>query len=207
MVRSAFTLIELIFAITVISIAVISLPTMNQSITQGIEANIVQEAIFAASTELNQAVTANWDESSLEIGALNSLARVIDDGNCENNTSNARYRLKDGHINQPLHRRCLDNNATGISNASTNNDISSLDDMDSTYAITNANIATGSGYKFDYTTNISVTQDVRFGVDISPNQNIKSIQAVINTGGKEIASLITYSANIGEVDYYKRNYQ
>jgi len=83
--KSAFTFIELIFAIVIIAISVVSLPTMTSSLSRGIESNLVQEAIFAASTELNQAISSNWDERSLEDGN-SSLGRVVDDGTCETNS-------------------------------------------------------------------------------------------------------------------------
>ena len=76
--RAAFTLIELIFAIVIIAISVISLPMMSQTVSEGIDANIVQEAIFASATELNEAVTAHWDENSIEASMPDSSARVIE---------------------------------------------------------------------------------------------------------------------------------
>ncbi len=201
--RSAFTFIELIFAIVIISISVISLPTMIQSTSDGIEGNLVQEAIFAASTQLNQAVAANWDENSLVETGANSLARVIDNGNCENNSSNPRYRLKDGHIAEPYHRRCLDNNATGVSSA-TVTVVDALEDFAGTKTLVNAG-ASQSGYKYTYSTLISVTPNANFN---GVNGDIKMIEANISnsTTNVLITSLKTYSANVGEVDYYKRTY-
>jgi len=81
--RAAFTLIELIFAIVIIAISVISLPMMSQTVAKGIDANIVQEAIFAAATELNEAVTAHWDEASMEVNTTTSFAKVINPGDCK----------------------------------------------------------------------------------------------------------------------------
>lgn len=208
MVRTAFTLIELIFAIVVIGITVISLPMMGQVINKGIEGNMVQEAIFIASTELNQAVTAKWDENSLQDGGSNSLARVIDNGNCDNNELSTTYRQKIGHINQPFHRRCLDLNTTTISNASSNNNIDALDDMEKTDVnLTNSGVGQ-AGYKQLYTTTVNVTNaGVIFGEDqANANSDIKKITVTVSDNDGIITSLITYSANIGEVDYYKRSY-
>ncbi|MBU1989283.1 prepilin-type N-terminal cleavage/methylation domain-containing protein [bacterium] len=203
--RYAFTMIELIFAIVIIAIAVISLPRMTTVLSSAIDSNIVQEAIFAATTELNQVTTANWDDNSIEAGA--TLARVIDTtGDCDNNTSSPRYRLRPGHIDQPLHRRCLDNGGTGASNANINaND--SLDDMhQANYENIFINNTPGeSGYKNAYTSKITITPDADFG--IANNPDIKRIAVSIkNSDGDIITSLVTYSANIGEVDYYKRSY-
>ena len=212
MVRSAFTLIELIFAIVIIGIAVISLPTMNQATMKGIEGNIVQEAIFAASTSLNQAVSAHWDDNSLEPGTTDSTARVIDDGSCGNNplaTIAPFYRLMPGHINQPLHRRCLDANNTGLATVNIGgvNDLNDMGviDQNLSNAATNA-----GGYKLPFTTDLVVTNSVIFGVDqLNANPNIKMITATLKdttTATNTITILRTYSSNIGEVDYYKRSY-
>jgi prepilin-type N-terminal cleavage/methylation domain-containing protein len=199
--RFAFTLIELIFAIVIIGISVISLPRMTQVTSSGIEGNLVQEAIFAASAQLNQAVAANWDERSLEDGGAFSLARVVDDGNCNNNSADPRYRLKNGHILQPMHRRCLDSNATGGKGLSVTN-VEALEDYAGTKTLVNAG-ATQSGYKYEYSTVIAVTQNANFN---GANANIKMIEASIFESGNLLTSLRTYSANVGEVDYHKRTY-
>ena len=214
MVRNAFTIIELIFAIVIIGIAIISLPTMNQATMAGIEGNMVQEAIFVASTELNQVVSANWDDNSLEPGTLNSTARVIDvvtlTGRCEANASLATYRQRPGHINQPLHRRCLDNLGTGLA-AGAVAGVEDLNDMASTNQDLNRSATHAKGYKLDFTTSVAVTNvNVIFGPDkINANPNMKKITVTVQdkaAAPKLITSLVTYSANIGEVDYYKRSY-
>lgn len=202
--KAAFTLIELIFAIVVIAITVISLPMMTQVTSKGIDANLVQEAIFGAAAKLNEAVTANWDENSLEVNAINSYARVIDiDGNCNNTPASVTFRQKPGHINQPLHRRCLNSAATSPSNTNVTG-VTSLSDM----TMTDKNITTGStaaaGYKDAYTSTVTVSRPANFN---GSNNNIKLILSTIkDSDGTNITTLRAYSANIGEVDYYKRSY-
>ena len=206
--RAAFTLIELIFAIVIIAISVISLPMMSQTVSEGIDANLVQEAIFAAATELNEAVTAHWDENSIETGMPNSAARVIATaiGMCENNATLSTFRQMPGHINQPLHRRCLDANAsvTAPSNAAATA-VNSLDDMEhGDRNITIGSTPDAEGYKEIYQSNVVVSPSANFN---GVNNNIKSIVSTVkDEDGNTIALLRTYSANIGEVDYYKRNY-
>jgi len=198
--RSAFTLIELIFAIVVISITVVSLPVMNRVLTKGMESNLVQEAIFAAATELNQATTAHWDDNSIEAGQPYSLARVIDiDGNCNSD------RQMPGHINQPLHRRCLDSSTVGAANANSDANVTSLDDMAGTEPVFISNTADKqSGYKTDYNATVTVTPSPTF--DGVARANMKKISVAIKNGTATITTLTTYSANIGEVDYYKKEY-
>ncbi len=213
MVRGAFTLIELIFAIVIIAISVISLPMMSQTVAKGVEANVVQEAIFAAATELNEAVTAHWDENSIEPGMPDSSARVIETviNRCENDANLSTFRQMSGHINQPLHRRCLDANTT-VTTPSDNTvtAVNSLDDM--AHPSANLFIDTtnnSTGYKETYKTQLSVTRtNVIFGTDqANANPDMKRIDSTVTDKDlNTISLLITYSANIGEVDFYKRSY-
>ena len=195
MVRSAFTLIELIFAIVIIAIAIVSLPIMTGVTQKGVEQNILQEAIFATSTQLMGITAAYWDERSMEDTNVSDLSRVIDiGGDC-----NATTRLRPGHIAQPYHRRCLESNSSNGLDATSNDNVYSLDD-----AVSNINGATSifdnpdaaaSGYKDVYTSNATISRD----------DDVKKITVTIkDSSGNIITKLITYSANIGEPDYYKR---
>jgi prepilin-type N-terminal cleavage/methylation domain-containing protein len=201
--KSAFTLVELIFAIVIIAITVVSLPMMNQAVSKGIDGNIVQEAIFAAATELNSAVTASWDENSSESN-ISTYARVIEtsDGYCD-----AITRLMSGHIKQKLHRRCLESNTTRAANSNTNDDVDALEDMVHTDSEIFVDTTTeAAGYKDTYTSALTVTSNASFGA-LNNDPNIKSLEITVkNSSGKVIVKLKTYSCNIGEVDYYSRSY-
>ncbi len=199
--RFAFTMIELIFAIVIISIAVVSLPMMVQVTSRGMESSLVQEAIFAASAELTGATSYYWDKNSMYDSNLSRYSRVIDiGGTCENNASSPRHRLRLGHIAQPYHRRCLEDNA-----------ISTADINDTTFPNLN-NASHGSeiiftdttknsaGYKETYTSTVTIAQGFS-------DSNIKKITVLVeNSSGDDITMLSTYSANVGELDYYKRRF-
>ena len=193
--RLAFTMIELIFAIVVIAIAVLSLPVMVQITSKGIENNLVQEAIFAASAELMGATSYYWDENSMQDIATSQLSRVIDlNANCNDD------RLRPGHIAQPYHRRCLDLNTTGANDAAGGtipdlNDAAAL--VTSTPALFDNPTGSAAGYKDSYTSSLS----------ISRTGNIKFLEATIqDSDGNDIVVLRTQSANVGEIDYYKRRF-
>jgi len=197
--RSAFTLIEVIFAIVIIAIAVLSLPMMGRATQKGIESSIAQEAIFAASAELMGATSGYWDEISMLDVNVSHLSRVIninDVAECNTTT-----KLRPGHINQIYHRRCIDDttiNAPHDSNTSyLGADVFDLNDavhgvqdifIDAT---TNA-----TGYKETYKSTLTV----------ATNNNIKVITATVykDDGTTVITSLKMQSANVGEIDYYKR---
>jgi competence protein ComGC len=197
--RLAFTLVELIFAIVIIAMTVLSLPIMTQVTQKGIESSVVQEAIFAASAELMSATTYYWDANSLTDVNSSHLTRVIDVANDCNATTN----LRPGHISQPLHRRCLDNNGVGV-------DIAGVDGLESAI-VTNSDmfLDTGgallgtdtTGYKHIYKSTITVTQ-------LAGNMNIKEINSTIeeDDGTTVIVRLRALSANIGEVDYFVRRF-
>jgi len=206
--RSAFTFIELIFAIVIIAIAVVSLPMMKQVIFKGIDSAIVQEAVFAAATELNEVTTAHWDDNSFDPANPDTFARVIDHmGNCENNSSLPSYRYMPGHIVQPLHRKCLDSNATTPADASVNNGVTSLDD--SAHGLNNIFLNTtidDTGYKHHYDSNVTVTRPAFFDGQNDNDMKRITVTIVDSDTNTIITSLYTYSANIGEIDFYKKEY-
>ena len=189
--KSAFTMIELIFAIVIIAISVMSLPMVTQVTQRGIENSILQEAVFAASAELMGATAGYWDENSMQDSADSHLSRVIDiTGDCIAN-------LRPGHIAQQYHRRCLNNTGTGANNAA-GGVVWDLDNAEHGDAdMFTDTITDATGYKETYQSNI----------DVSPaaDNNIKIITATIkDSDGDEVVVLRSQSANIGEVDYFKR---
>ena len=191
--KYGFTLIELIFAIVIIAITVISLPMMSQVISKGVDENLKQEAIFAASAELMNALGGYWDERSMEDATKSDLARVIDlDGDCSLTT-----RLRPGHIAQTYHRRCLDSNSTtGLS--ATGGQFYSLDDAAGDHT-TYINIGDPvNGYK---DTSLTTT------ISVSRADNNKTVTATVkDSSGDTITVLRAISANIGETDNYYRTF-
>ena len=202
--KSAFTMIELIFAIVIIGIAVISLPMMTQATSKSIEENLVQEAVFAASAELNQVLSYNWDENSKE--SETSLAKVAWTSDCNSST-----KLRPGHISQTLHRRCVDSNASvptlslGLEGGEvTPDDIDDVNQSKHDIFIDYTN--SSAGYKESYTSEINISY-ANFGSVIAADKNIKKVKITISdSNNNTITSLKAYSANIGEIDYYKRSY-
>jgi uncharacterized protein involved in tolerance to divalent cations len=197
-------MIELIFAIVIIAITVISLPMMTQTTAKGVEGNLVQEAIFAASAELNQAVSYYWDENSLQ--SANSLSRVVWTSSTDCDTST---KLRPGHINQTLHRRCIDDNSSRPSAlGSDSGDLDDIDDINATaHEIFVNYIASSDSYKEAYKSTINVSYS-DFGTITQASKNIKKIEVTItDSKNNPITSLKTYSANVGEIDYHKRSYQ
>ncbi len=199
--RFAFTLIELIFAIVVMSIAVMTLPMMTQITSKGIEDNIVQEAIFAASAELTAATSYYWDLNSMHDNNVSRLERVIDIGGVSCDAD----RLRPGHINQPYHRRCLDSSAPGLANTSDAN-FTNLNNLVDRVLFENEATAGSrdAGYKGSYNTIVNISNVNETG---AADNDVKKITiTVTDSEDVNITVLSTYSANIGEIDYYKRRF-
>ena len=198
-IKSAFTLIELIFAIVIIGIAALSLPMMSQVISKGSEKSLTQEAIFIAFTEITKVTSAAWDENS-RIGN-NDYEHIIFTSDTEEALGLSK---RNGNINISY----TDYNRT-IRPTMAIFDVGETreDDVDD-YIISGAN-ATGSagsdtGYKFQYTKDIALIASNSFGAtgptNPSPNPNIKRIQInVDDTAGNLLVSFYMYAINTGSV--------
>lgn len=212
--RAAFTLIELIFAMVVISVSVMSLPMMTQVNSEGIEGNLVQEAIFASVSEINVATSGMWDDESIG-GILCSslLSNVV-------NTSNSTCTGVGAIIKRPGHvnRKCLDADInTNITTAAqTNVCDSSLEFFKHDYAniyIDNTDDSQGAtsaaGYKVKYMSKLEVNlcstdTHIQFG-NTADNPDMKEIVVTIANEDNETVTLLrTYATNIGEVDYARK---
>ena len=211
--RYAFTLIELIFAIVVIAISVISLPMMTQVTSKGIEKNLVQEAIFASVAEINMATTYIWDENSFiddneSSSNTNDLSRVLWTGTTNDCTGPVGgIHRRGGHIN----RRCIDNNDTRIyTGVNYLNALEAAVGANQGYkSIYDIGGKSAEGYKELYTSRLDVVlcnpaancQQFGDGTNDS-NFNLKEISVTVQNSNGDIVTLLrTYSANIGEVPY------
>lgn len=195
--KSAFTLIEVIFAIVVVSLTLLTLPMVTQVTSDEVEDSLAQEAIFAASAELNEALSAQWDENSLKDENLSVYARVI------NTKAACVDSKKAGHVS----RRCLEDSTQNAQNsaggavedlhdmAHVAQDILITDDNSSTAVVANA-----TGYKKIYKSTFEVAVD-------ASNSDIKHLTITIaNPNDENITVLKAVSTNIGEVDIRKRSF-
>ena len=201
--RKAFSMIELIFAIVIIGITVMSLPVMSRITQRGVEAGIIQEAIFAASSELMSASAGYWDVGSMDDEEFSYISRVIDVGSdCNSTLLSDRYRLRPGHITQPLHRRCIDANITTIApSAGTSTTFPSLHNAAHIkQAIFTSNDTNATGYKQAYQSWLQVSSNA--------GSNIKDINITVydRDGTNPLVLLRMRSANVGEIDFYKRRF-
>jgi len=221
--RSAFTLIELIFAIVLIAVVTLTIPTMIQVNNKALEGNAAQEAIFLVSAALSEATTLRWDINSLG-GTLTavSLSKILDvngsgDINYDrwdqvNGAYDVNSTLRKGGLNEDLHRQFFSND--GFSHRPAQ---SALAPAVIAESFNSTAVGAQLGLKSQYTiiaTRIFVDDNItNFAFTTTAagkKTNIKMTQVEINGTldgtNQVITRLRAYTCNIGEVDYAKRSF-
>ncbi len=230
MVRSAFSLIELIFAIVVIGIGLMSMPLITSVNSDSMKENIVQEGIFAVSTQVVEYSSFSWDENSrghagstyssvLDVATGDSDFRCMSDGKTPD-----EYRV--GHVKSSAnHRRCYsvgdaDRSETPIGLEAGAGKNADIDDANGAAGTPFTGTVTSSrGYKYQYKAALAVKyvsdkfasgNTVILGTGkAGTDTNLKLIEITLTYQNPEntaewlpITTLRTYSANIGEVPQY-----
>ena len=110
MVRSALSLIELLFAIIVMSIAMLAIPSFLEQTTSAIDEILKQEAIFQASRTIQTIKTYKWDEKttlegSASTGVIN-IPHILDitNGDTKLNRTNPASVVRQGNFNVFIRR-------------------------------------------------------------------------------------------------------
>ena len=164
MVRHAFTMIELIFALVIMSIVFISLPMILINNSSSLEDNLIQESIFLTSSKMSQVLTFQWDANSAETGmGTVATSDILDvtagDGDLDRNASDFRI----GHFQEDKHRRMTPignpRNATAIGIEGTVfDDIDDFDSLTHTINLVSANEEVAKfGYKKSYRADVNVS--------------------------------------------------
>jgi competence protein ComGC len=226
---TAFTMIELIFAIVIIGLVMITIPTILVSNARHVETNLLQEAILIAATKMGQNMSYPWDENSRDstVGVLakTEVLRVTN-GAAQLDRDNSDFRV--GHFSDvALHRRMTplsnERNASGALGF----EGGFIDDIDDIQGIAfPALTPSGGGYKDTYTITGFATyvddgqnvgldyNDQNLSFDFSTaavpaSTNIKMIEIRVDaneTTANPDMLFRSFSSNIGEPDYYKRTY-
>nr|WP_321267708.1 hypothetical protein [uncultured Sulfurimonas sp.] len=198
--KLAFTMIELIFAIVVIAISVVSLPMITQITMKTIDDNLVQEAIFASVAGLNEATSYRWDEHSMNDKLIDPInSRVINTGDCVVGIPNKRL----GHIN----RQCLENLGTApyVGGPPYSDSLDEAAHGAQSIYIVGATTS-AEGYKKLYNSTLTVTPNVVFEDGAGNNPNMKEIILTVldASDSSTVVQMKTYSANIGEITYERK---
>lgn len=166
--RYAFTLIEVILALIIISITVLSVPMIIQVNAASTQGSVTQEAVFAASAKLLQTLSFPWDENAvnpaLAAEGADTLAGVVNiPANGDTATSLAVDRL--GFISRQTRRDNLGVfvNTTNIGDDNANPLVRGIDDFNNDVSTTNNAVTTAgsvidvaASYKDNYTITTTV---------------------------------------------------
>jgi len=215
-VRNAFTMIELIFAIVVIGVTVLTVPLMIETNNKATEGNLAQEAIFLVSSVLSTTTTFVWDDNSIvDTGSVDDfvLSKVLDVNpiGSEYGRTAADSNTRRGGLREDKHRQFFDYNisnpvqsapaqAGDINlNVPLDNSVADISGFKQAYSIAAKRV-----YVSDATAEPFVFTTASQGATLS---NLKMIEvAILGEDGAIISTLRAYTANIGEVDYAKRRF-
>jgi prepilin-type N-terminal cleavage/methylation domain-containing protein len=167
--RKGFTLIELIFAIVIVAIIVLSIPMMNLINAKATEGSISQEAVFASSAKLMQTLSFPWDENSSDIEQILEGATVLSGVvKIPNGTSSLDFN---DTVCRPglIARRCrVDQNGWEVNVSNLGDDYLALDPhnkiirgLDDSGGESNISGTSSEGYKNQYrmVTNVTYVSD------------------------------------------------
>jgi len=219
--HSAFTMIELIFAIVLIAVVMLTIPTMIQVNNKALEGNAAQEAIFLVSSVLSEATTQLWDASSVDAdGTTVRLSKVLDVNgtgdaaydrwNQKDGTLDVNSTVRKGGMEQDLHRMFFSSDTRPAQAAGAA--VTLPGSFDSTA------VGTQLGLKTQYTITatrvyVNDTPAAPFEFSIAPDANqtnikmtLVEINATIDGTPTVISRLRAYTCNIGEIDYAKRRF-
>lgn len=216
MVKKAFTLIELVVAIVVIGIAMMSIPLMLSQASKSNEFNINQEAILAGVTKISSILTYSWNETN-----SSGILQVFDvtNGDSELNRTVTDKNRRVGHFKEKYRRKFYDDTteANLTLGHDKGNEYDDIDDFNGEYF----NIVNGGTGDYIKDLNLSVTvsyikdsatysQSPTLNFDLNtspvlPSTNIKIVE--INVTDKDhniITKLKAFSANIGSYELLYR---
>jgi len=227
--RQAFTMIELIFAIVIIAVVMLTIPTMIQVNNKALEGNVAQEAIFLVSAILSETTTYVWDDASLDnTGGGIVTSKILDRSTTPvvytAGTPNTYYGRKDinstiriGGLEQDMHRRFFDLNSSGTGivpdgtavTVSLSNPSSDLTGYKADFNVTASRvyvadtpptIVSGVG-TFDFTTASTGVSNMKM-TDVVIQKPVSDTNSTL----VNVAKLRAYTTNVGEVDYAKRRF-
>ena len=217
--RPAVAMIELIFAMVIIGITLMSAPTIISVSTKSSNVAMQQEAIAAASSQISLVMTRHWDESDSNATTGYGILQVTSQGdrNMTNFTHSRRY-----NVNAAFRQATLVGAFTSDTDSASHDDIDDFNGEKTTlqlYASEDASFTNNEGEYIDKdgiytTTTVGYGNDVAnynikpiilnnpFKVSTSTSSNIKTIRVRLQTKtiDAELAkdvSLYAFSCNIG----------
>ena len=221
--RSGVSMIELVFAIVIMGVAMMTIPTMLAQSSAASLVSTQQEAILAGTTKMGNVLSHSWDAN--QTGIDRSRVLYTTDGDSAFNEHNSTYKTRRGHFIGDQRRRFADDNATSASIGSgvTGNYVDAF--------IGNDNVLVSGSGEGDYIREYKTDTDVFFISDSlssgsyddssitftvsptssTPSTNIKYITVNVtseNPGEDDISiQLFSFVSNIGQTDILSKEMQ
>ncbi len=232
--RKGIGLIELVLAIVVIAISVMSVPMMLQQGNRNDTYSMMQEAILAARTKMGNILSYQWDDNAREGNNTNGRLRALDvlggvhalDRNDTYDTTNER---RIGHVIGNLRRKMMHNVTYPKNSVDVNiTDINDFDSLESN--ITWQGVAAASD-RYDYldkklklSTRVYFVSDAlpsgydyndtklffvldpstKFSITDANSTNIKMVELNVTSAAYPAFLFRTFSCNLGETNLKER---
>lgn len=205
------SLIELVFTIVIMGIAVMSLPLILTQVQRNDTFAMQQEAILAAKAKIGNILTYEWDEKSYDLTASRSF--VLDTTGADELRRVGTTNMRRGHILAESRRKFFDANTTASPIASDGGDLDDIDDFNGTSNPLTVTAGENAG-TLDYIFNLNLNTSITYATDsatynVSPVAftfnpdnnatvtNIKTISVTVS-GGDQNITLRAFTCNIGE---------
>ena len=223
--RGGFTFIELVVAIVVIAIALMSVPLLLSQASKSDEFSINQEAILAGATKIGNILTYPWDDKL--VGSL-TVKHILDvtngDSELDRYPNNASTR-RIGNFKADF-RRKFDTNqtfASAVLGLTGDTNTTAYNDIDDFNGITESITGGGVG---DYLKDFNLTTTVKYIDDnatysssptltmsidttaatASTNLKMVEVKVVDTTNNEHITTFRAFSANIGSYELLYRTF-
>lgn len=224
--RKAASMLELVVAIVVMGIVLMSLPLLISQTKSNNEFAMQQEAILAARTKLGDVLTYAWDEQSANQTQVAFVLDTNDTGSDSELNKNSTSR-RVGHVLGDKRRKGFDvltpstaSGALGADGGEVLATFNDIDDFTGSVQALSAGVTTAFDYKF---TDMNITTTVFYIADnatyansnivgfqlgtanIGRRSNIKMVQVSVR-GAQNDFVLRSYATNIGESELLRRTW-
>lgn len=221
--RKASSMIELVIAIVIMGIAMMTLPMMLTKVQENNAFSLQQESILMARTQLGDITTHPWDENTIQ----NGIATVLDVSNGDSELTrypDANSTRRVGHA-KGNKRRKFNNDEVNASIAlgSDGSDLDDIDDFNTNvknlvdandtnttlgYKLSDINLTIAVNYVSDDANYSSSTVGFNFPTaSTPPSTNLKMVTIVLkNSLSDNNITLRTYVSNIGANQLLRKDF-
>ncbi len=211
--RPAIAMLELIFAIVIMGIILISAPNLISTASQSGYVAIQQEGINEAASQVNMIMGYQWDENDVSEEYIDPILRVSSDGHDDLNEAvptGRRLGTPEESYRAFVRSDGVDDLAASTS-LGTDTGETENDDIDDFSGVTKLTEIQSSDVNYIETATIDITTSIAYNTDspVSGGYNQSNIEFIpFNTNGnptniKEITAILTSSSTAEELNKKK----